>query len=201
MGVQKAVVIVAKIYCIKEIPHTLHWDSRRDALKQDPTNWNLQLLKVKFIPKKSIWIWNTSGVLWQKQRTKITMERCFPWLTNQGRQRLLQLWWKGPESIGFRDGLWLCMHAKYTRSQQPASKPQKATEAMYYVSVLCCLHRGPGCPLYEAGKVEHKFQWSLQYTEYTMTTENLTRKAADTRWSSPKRLHMLIQHTWREELL
>lgn len=36
VGVQKAVVIVAMIYFIKEIPHTLHWDSRRDGPRTRP---------------------------------------------------------------------------------------------------------------------------------------------------------------------
>lgn len=66
-------------------------------------------------------------------------------------------------------------------------KSPKATEATYCVSVLCFLHGGPGRPLYEAVKVEHKFQWSLQYREDTMTTGNLPRKAADARWSSPQK--------------
>lgn len=117
------------------------------------------------------------------------MEICiFPGLpTNQGRQGLLQLRWKGPESIGFRDGLWFCWHAKYTRSQQPALTSQKATKTTYYVAVLCFLHGGPGRPLYEAVKMEHKFRWSLRFTEDTMTMGNLPRKAADARWSSAKK--------------
>lgn len=117
------------------------------------------------------------------------MEICiFPGLpTNQGRQGLLQLRWKGPESMGFRDGLRFCRHETYTRSQQPALKSQQASETMYYVAVPCFLHGGPGRPLYEAVKVEHKFRWSLRFTEDTMTVGSLPRKAADARWSSAKK--------------
>lgn len=133
----------------------------------------------------------------------ITMEICiFPGLpTNQGRQGLLQLRWKGPESMGFRDGLRFCGHATYTRSQQPALNPNKPLKpcTMWQCRVSCtevleghCMKLWRWSISFDEVSGLLKIPWPWEVCQGRLQTQGGVQPR--------KRLQVLTQHTWREGL-